>query len=160
MVSVARSGADPRRFRLRVGDEWFAIEVQDAGPGTVRVLVNDEPVEVELETVAQAAPAAPPRPSPAPSTPSRPVAPVAPPPPVAPPSVMGDAKRIVAPMPGRMISVGVKPGDQVSPGDEVCVMEAMKMEQSIRASAAGVVKEVHAQPGQIVAAGAVLVDLE
>ena len=77
-----------------------------------------------------------------------------------PPSAVGDPKRIVAPMPGRMISVAVKPGDQVAAGDEVCVMEAMKMQQSIRASAAGVVKEVHAETGQIVAVGAVLVELE
>jgi biotin carboxyl carrier protein len=63
-------------------------------------------------------------------------------------------------MPGRVISVLVGPGDRVSQGDEVCVVEAMKMEQSIRATRDGVVKTVHVQPMDPVKANDPLIELE
>jgi biotin carboxyl carrier protein len=54
----------------------------------------------------------------------------------------------------------VKPGDEVAAGDEVCVVEAMKMEQSIRAPRAGKVKGVHVTPMQQVGMRAPLIELE
>jgi biotin carboxyl carrier protein len=63
-------------------------------------------------------------------------------------------------MPGRVISILVRPGDRVSAGDEVCVVEAMKMEQSIRAHRNGVIKEIHVQPMDLVKANDPLVELE
>jgi biotin carboxyl carrier protein len=63
-------------------------------------------------------------------------------------------------MPGRVMSIMVRPGDRVSAGDEVCVVEAMKMEQSIRADRDGVVKEVHVQPLDSVNANDPLIELE
>jgi propionyl-CoA carboxylase alpha chain len=63
-------------------------------------------------------------------------------------------------MPGRVISIMVRPGDHVSAGDEVCVVEAMKMEQSIRAVQAGVVKIIHVQPMDSVSASDPLIELE
>lgn len=67
---------------------------------------------------------------------------------------------IVAPMPGLVVRVNVKPGDQVSAGESVIVMEAMKMENELRASAAGTVKTVKASPGTPVEKGTVLIELE
>jgi biotin carboxyl carrier protein len=63
-------------------------------------------------------------------------------------------------MPGRVISILVRPGDRVSEGDEVCVVEAMKMEQSIRATRDGVVKAVHVKPTDPVKANDPLIELE
>jgi propionyl-CoA carboxylase alpha chain len=63
-------------------------------------------------------------------------------------------------MPGRVISILVRPGDPVSTGQEVCVVEAMKMEQSIRAGIDGVVKAVHVQPMDSVSANDPLIELE
>jgi biotin carboxyl carrier protein len=63
-------------------------------------------------------------------------------------------------MPGRVMSIRVRPGDRVSAGDEVCVVEAMKMEQSIRSPRDGVVKTVHVQPLDSVSADDPLVELE
>jgi len=65
-----------------------------------------------------------------------------------------------SPMPGRVISILVRPGDNVSTGDEVCVVEAMKMEQSIRAHRDGVVKTVFVQPMDPVKADDPLIELE
>jgi biotin carboxyl carrier protein len=63
-------------------------------------------------------------------------------------------------MPGRVMSILVRPGDRVSAGDEVCVVEAMKMEQSIRSPRDGVVKTVHVQPLDSVNANDPLIELE
>ncbi len=67
---------------------------------------------------------------------------------------------VVAPMPGLIVRVTVSPGDQVVAGASVVVMEAMKMENELRAPAAGTVRAVHAAPGMAVEKGVVLVELE
>jgi pyruvate carboxylase subunit B len=67
---------------------------------------------------------------------------------------------LVAPMPGLIVRVTVKPGDDVKAGQGLVVMEAMKMENELRAVAAGRVKAVPAQPGMAVEKGVLLVELE
>jgi len=59
-------------------------------------------------------------------------------------------------MPGRITMVRVSTGDRVAPGDTLVVVEAMKMENELKASVAGVVGEVRVQAGQPVNAGDVL----
>jgi biotin carboxyl carrier protein len=66
---------------------------------------------------------------------------------------------LIAPMPGLIVRVNVAPGDSVRAGQGLIVMEAMKMENELRATAAGVVKSVRATPGTAVERGAVLVEL-
>ena len=58
-------------------------------------------------------------------------------------SAPGPIKDFTAPMPGMIISIAVKEGDQVVPGDEICVLEAMKMQQTLRAEWAGIVDEIY-----------------
>jgi pyruvate carboxylase subunit B len=67
---------------------------------------------------------------------------------------------LVAPMPGLIVRVGVAPGDTVHAGQGIVVMEAMKMENELRAPGDGRVKAVHARAGLAVEKGAVLVELE
>jgi pyruvate carboxylase subunit B len=64
-----------------------------------------------------------------------------------------------APMPGLIVRVNVAVGDQVSAGQGLVVMEAMKMENELRATAAGRVKSVLATPGTAVEKGALLIEL-
>ncbi len=66
------------------------------------------------------------------------------------------ARTLTAPLPGRITHVAVQPGDAVSPGDTLLVIEAMKMENEFKASAAGRVVEVRVAAGQAVNAGDVL----
>ncbi len=66
---------------------------------------------------------------------------------------------VTAPMPGMIVKVHVRPGDTVTPGQGVISMEAMKMENELRATTAGTVKGVLVQPGQAVERGTVLVEL-
>ncbi|MGH9115199.1 MAG: biotin carboxylase N-terminal domain-containing protein [Acidimicrobiales bacterium] len=65
-----------------------------------------------------------------------------------------------APMPGKVISVDVRPGEQVAEGQLLLIVEAMKMEHRVEAPHAGVVTEVRAHAGDQVAGGDLLVVLE
>ena len=67
---------------------------------------------------------------------------------------------IIAPMGGKVIDVKVNPGDAVNEGDEVVILEAMKMELPVVAEASGTVKEVKCGKGDAVEAEAVMVVLE
>jgi biotin carboxyl carrier protein len=64
--------------------------------------------------------------------------------------------RLTAPMPGRVVRVLAPPGEDVRPGQGLVVVEAMKMENEIRATRAGRVLEVAVREGQAVEAGALL----
>jgi biotin carboxyl carrier protein len=63
-------------------------------------------------------------------------------------------------MPGRVVRVLVKPGDRISAGQGVVIIEAMKMENELRSPKDGVVREVKAIEGTAVEAGAVLAVIE
>ena len=67
---------------------------------------------------------------------------------------------VKAPMGGKVIDVMVKPGDKVEEGEDVVIIEAMKMEMPIVSDDAGTVKEVKCQTGDTVETDAVLVVLE
>ena len=69
-------------------------------------------------------------------------------------------QKIVAPMPGKVIKVLVKAGDTVAAKQGVVVVEAMKMENELKAARAGTVKVVRAVEGATVEAGTVLVIVE
>ncbi len=146
-------------IRVRIGDHWYTVEVGDLSQSPVRVTVDGETFEVDVAT--QAGPAPPRRGRPAggltvPDAPSATRSGSAAPP----AGVPIDDAILRSPMPGRVMSVLVRPGDTVSAGDEVCVVEAMKMEQSIRAHRDGVVKTVFVQPLDSVNANDPLVELE
>lgn len=55
---------------------------------------------------------------------------------------------VYAPIPGVIVSVAVQPGDTVAVGQELCVLEAMKMKNAIRATQAGQIAAVRVSPGQ------------
>ena len=69
-------------------------------------------------------------------------------------------QQVAAPMPGKIVKLLVKPGQRVEPRQGLVVVEAMKMENELRARASGTVKEVRAVEGTTVEAGAILIVLE
>ena len=68
-------------------------------------------------------------------------------------------KTIAAPLPGKVIDIKVKVGDTVAPGQEVVVLEAMKMENSITADFGGVVKQILVAVGDNVASDAIILEI-
>ena len=69
-------------------------------------------------------------------------------------------KQVLCPMPGLVVSVAVKEGQEVKAGETVAVVEAMKMENVLRAEIDGVVKKVNAKPGDSLAVDAVILEFE
>ena len=118
--------------------------------------VNQGDLLVELVADAIAAPAAAAapvaKPAPAPAAAPAPVA-------AAPKPRLG-AKGVEAPLPGTITKVLVKPGQALKAGETVCMMEAMKMENSITVEFAGTVKAVNVEVGAQVQSGQVLVELD
>jgi propionyl-CoA carboxylase alpha chain len=67
---------------------------------------------------------------------------------------------VLSPMPGLLVSLAVEPGAQVRAGEEVAVVEAMKMENVLRAVSDGVVKTLHAEPGDSLSVDQPIVEFE
>ena len=72
----------------------------------------------------------------------------------------GDVARIIAPMPGKVVRVLVAPGDHIEAGAGIVVIEAMKMQNEMKAPSAGVVSAVNVQVGATVNGGEVLAIIE
>jgi pyruvate carboxylase subunit B len=75
-------------------------------------------------------------------------------------SASGQHQSANSPMPGQVLRILVAEGQQVKPGDGLVVLEAMKMEQTIKATIQGVVRAVLVKPAEVVAPGQMLVEIE
>ena len=109
-------------------------------------------VEMVADFVAAKAPAL--EPKPAPATPAG----VSTAPTMSAPAT--GSKTVTAPLPGSITKISVKVGDRINIGDQVVLMEAMKMENSISAEAAGTVKAILCKEGDQVQSGQALVELD
>lgn len=129
--------------RVRVGDETFEVAVGDLQARPIVATVEGQAFEVWPEGSNHASA------QPAPPVPSRDATPVQALHLAARPNAdAGNA--VVAPIPGVIVAVAVAPGTPVSPGQELCALEAMKMRNIIRAPRAGRVSRVAVQVGQTV----------
>jgi acetyl-CoA/propionyl-CoA carboxylase biotin carboxyl carrier protein len=68
----------------------------------------------------------------------------------------GGREAVVSPMQGSVLAVRVSEGDEVEPGQVICIIEAMKMENEVHAHRSGIVSELSVQAGQPVATGQVI----
>jgi len=75
------------------------------------------------------------------------------------PVPVAGASSIIAPLPGLILKIHVKPGDPVKAGQNLVVMEAMKMENDVQASGNGTVKSILVKEGDSVNEGDVLIEL-
>ncbi|MGZ4289738.1 MAG: biotin/lipoyl-containing protein, partial [Gaiellaceae bacterium] len=71
----------------------------------------------------------------------------------------GGSEAVVSPMQGTVLTVPVSDGDEVEPGRVICVVEAMKMENEVRAHRAGTVHSLSVEPGQPVTTGQVICEI-
>lgn len=134
------------KITVKVDNQTFEVEVGDIHDRPVMAVVDGEAFEVWPEEVVISHPSTHSHAVPL-STASRPAAQTAPKPAPAPAAApaagVDNAKAVRAPIPGVIISVAVKPGDVVKHGQELCVLEAMKMKNVIRATRPGTIGVVH-----------------
>jgi biotin carboxyl carrier protein len=69
-------------------------------------------------------------------------------------------KELAAPMPGRVVQIAVSIGQDLNLGDEILSLEAMKMENVLKAEGIGKVKAILVQPNQVVEKGSVMIEFE
>jgi biotin carboxyl carrier protein len=138
-----------KRLRVRVNDEWYSIEVGDVYQSPVEVLVDGVPYLVELGSAL--AGDLPPRRARQQTKQALPGL----------RGIVKDDDRVVrCPLPGKVVSVSVIKGQTVEPGDEICLLESMKMEQSVRMAQVGIIKNIKIKKNQSVNAGAPLIELQ
>ena len=146
--------------KVKIEERWYTVEVGDLDEFPIQAVVDGDLVEVELGDLPPAmspqtdAADLPVRrgessePAPTPERTARPA------------SSPGPTRSFKTPMPGVIMSVAVKVGDQVVTGDPICILEAMKMQQTLRADWSGIVQEVHVSTGDQVVDGQAIADLE
>jgi len=143
------------KYRISIGKHQFEVRVENIHSRPILAIVDGEAFEVwpeGQEATTSAATAA----RPAAPLPDTAVAPETPLPGAMPevleggPPAGGAHREVRAPLPGTIISLAVTPGAAVRAGQELCVLEAMKMKNPIRATRAGTIRAVHVTVGQTV----------
>jgi biotin carboxyl carrier protein len=155
---MAISPTSRQRVEVIVNGKPYLVEVGDLTASPITISVNGRPYLVSIETTeVQAAPGDKPLVGPEPAARQMP-APEKAPVRTGPTSDRPDVVR--APMPGNILDIAVKPGDQVSVRQQLCSLEAMKMKNAIRSPRDGVIGSVEVAEGQAVAHGDALFSLE
>lgn len=127
-------------LRVKVGDHEYEVEIEDLNASPVIAVVDGERYEVYPggSSVPESAPF--------------------------PAQVEASAETadplVRAPMPGVITAIAVKPDQQVARGAELCVLEAMKMKNNIRASRSGTISAVHVSVGQQVQYRDILIEFQ
>ena len=137
-----------KRLRVRVNDDWYAVEVGDTYQSPVEVVVDGESFMVEVGNPADGDMPLPRKPAPKAALPGLRGL------------TQGDERVIRCPLPGKIVAMTLKKGQQLEAGDEICILESMKMEQSVRMAKAGVVKNVKVKKDQTVNTGQPLIEIQ
>jgi biotin carboxyl carrier protein len=143
-----------KTYRFKINGNEYNVAINSVEGTNASVTVNGTDYQVELEN----APAAPVQAAPATLAAAAPAQSV--PAPAAPkPAASGAGKAVTSPLPGVIIAIKVNVGDSVKAGQEVAVLEAMKMENSIEAEHDGTVTAIHVAKGDSVLEGAAVVTI-
>lgn len=148
-----------KEYSFKINGKQYDVTVESVEGKNAQVVVNGAAYSVEIEKGAAEAPAAAPVAAPAQqAAPAQTApAPVAAPAPAAKPA--GPGTKVESPLPGVIIEVSVKEGQAVKMGQKVAVLEAMKMENEIAATADGTVTAIHVAKGDSVLEGAPIVTI-
>lgn len=131
-------GKPDQRIVVKVNGREYVVEVGDLNTSPVTVVVDgqsyqveigDHPDEVQVQPIIQEKPE----------------------------EQDTNESRVLAPLPGDILEVSVKPGQRVNTGDALCVIDAMKMRNEIRSPREGCIAKVKVSVGQVVEYGDVLV---
>lgn len=147
-----------KTYRFKINGNDYEVAINSVEGKNASVTVNGTAYQVELEE-APAAPVQAPVAAPAASAPAQSPAPAQASAPAAPAAAAGSGKAVTSPLPGVIIAVKVNVGDKVKAGQEVAVLEAMKMENSIEATQDGTVTAINVAKGDSVLEGAPIVTI-
>jgi len=137
-------------FKFKINGNEYVVHISNVDGNIAELEVNGTPYKVEMEKeLRQTKTPKLVRPSAVPTTDSHPA--------VAKTVSPGAAGAVKSPLPGVVLEVNVKPGDQVKVGQRLLVLEAMKMENNIDSDKEGKVIEVKVNKGDSVLEGDVLV---
>ncbi len=143
-----------KEYKYKINGNTYKVSVGDIDNNCAQVEVNGIPYKVEIDapqkpvTIVNA-----PRPAAAPRTETGAKV-------ISKPATGGSGHKIVAPLPGTVLSISAKVGDQVKAADTVLILEAMKMENAIHAGRDGRVASISVNTGDAVLEGTVLITLE
>jgi biotin carboxyl carrier protein len=142
-----------KQYRIRVDGRTFDVRLlSDPRQETVQVEIDGQVFAVDLEVLEAEQDGTRPEPDPGPERELGVAPPAAPVPQVA------SGRTVTAPLPGVIKHLAVQPGQKVTPGATLLVIEAMKMDNIIRASREGVVDTVHVAEGHRVAHGEAMLE--
>lgn len=144
-----------KQYRFKINGNQYNVDINSVEGNIASVSVNGTSYQVELED----APAAPVQAVPVQTSVITPAVAPAQAAPAPKPAASGAGKPVTSPLPGVIIAVKVNVGDSVKAGQEVAVLEAMKMENSIEAVQDGTVTAIHVAKGDSILEGAAIVTI-
>ena len=130
------------KVSVKIDGQTYEVEIQDINKRPIVAIVDGETFEIHPETELVASSSSELAPVKIAETATR----------------TNTGKTLLAPLPGTVIEIFVLPGAQVETGQPVCVIEAMKMKNTIRADRSGTIANVPISPGQSVKHKQVLVE--
>ena len=138
-----------KSFKFKIHGNEYVVDIKDIEDNIANIEVNGTPYNVEIERKIKQI-----------KTPKlmRTVSKV-PSKPEIDKKEKGSSFPVLAPLPGNILEIFVKPGDIIKSGQKLLVMEAMKMENQVLSEKNGVVESVKVVPGQIVLQGDVLFEI-
>lgn len=141
-----------KEYRYKINGNLYKVTVGDIEDNNVRVEVNGTPYTVELEKQNK------PKIKPVVRTAS--TSPAAPPAAVTRLASVGSKAGIKSPLPGVILEIKVKEGDMVKRGQTLLILEAMKMENDIKADRDGKVTSIKVSKGESILEGTDLIIIE
>ena len=133
-----------KEYKFKIGGKEYNVTVNPKEGKLFDVTVNGATYEVESENAPVAAPAPQPAAAPAQAAPAA-AAPAAKP--------AGAGEKVPSPLPGVIIEISVKEGQQVKQGQKIAILEAMKMENEIPAPKDGTITDIHVHKGDTLQEG-------
>ena len=134
-----------KEYKFKIGGKEYNVTVNPKEGKFFDVTVNGATYEVEAENAPAAAPAPVAAAAPVQAAPAAAAAPAAKP--------AGAGEKVPSPLPGVIIEISVKEGQQVKQGQKVVILEAMKMENEIPAPKDGTITEIHVHKGDTLQEG-------
>ena len=136
-----------KEYKYKIDGKEYAVKIEKIEGDQAQLEVNGKPYNVEIiQEKKEAVKVSRPAPVPAPTVSTAPT-------PTAVPTPSGAGKSVKAPLPDVIISIDVQVGQQVKRGQQVAVLEAMKMENGINAEADGTITEIKVKAGDSILEG-------